>query len=543
MKKNPASPRRAASAIAAVLSTASLALLSACAANPGPPPVVEENASVLQEDQTTTTATPEEEQPQDAGSAKRPTISVGVDPLRAGLNPHLVANNSELVDQIAELVLPSAFHNGQRDADILESASEVTAPKGVAQRVRYVIASPAQWSDGTPISGADFSYLWKQMTTTAGVRDPAGYHAISAVNTSDGGRVVTVDFSQKVKDWHLLFHNLLPSHLLQDDNFGSALADKIPASAGRFLVDSVDRGRGVITLNRNDRFWGANPAQVDVIQLREVRDSTQALNMLRSGQIGFADFTPGQTSQEALGLLGHVSDKTLTRPRQLRLHMSTADEALEERAARRGLASLIDTDQVARLATGRASNLEPGNNPISKDTDLTALRTRASKKPIRFAVDPTSPTALAAANTLYDVLEAHGIAAEVVSERLTTITSKLLPEGEVDAVVTWEDISLNSVAAANIFSCDDKQPLAGDLSGICPENAEEIREEILSGAMSPKEALGRIRDVNSKEALYVPLVDETRIHALGEGIVGPGQSIDDWDEGLITAPRWRIDED
>ena len=296
MKKNPASPRRAASAIAAVLSTASLAFLSACAANPGPPPVVEDNASALQEDQTTTTATPEEEQPQDADSAKRPTISVGVDPLRAGLNPHLVANNSELVDQIAELVLPSAFHHGQRDADILESASEVTAPKGVAQRVRYVIASPAQWSDGTPISGADFSYLWKQMTTTAGVRDPAGYHAISAVNTSDGGRVVTVDFSQKVKDWHLLFHNLLPSHLLQDDNFGSALADKIPASAGRFLVDSVDRGRGVITLNRNDRFWGANPAQVDVIQLREVRDSTQALNMLRSGQIGFADFTPDQTS-------------------------------------------------------------------------------------------------------------------------------------------------------------------------------------------------------------------------------------------------------
>ena len=195
------------------------------------------------------------------------------------------------------------------------------------------------------------------------------------------------------------------------------------------------------------------------------------------------------------------------------------------------------------MATGRASNLEPGHNPISKDTDLTALRARASKKPIRFAVDPTSPTALAAANTLYDVLEAHGIDAEVVSERLTTITSKLLPEGDVDAVVTWEDISLNSLAAANIFSCDNKQPLAGDLSGICPENADEIREEILSGTMSPKEALGRIREVNSKEALYVPLMDETRIHALGKGIVGPGQSIDDWDGGLITAPRWRIDED
>ena len=100
--------------MAAVLSAASLAFLSACAANPGPPPVVEDNASALQEDQATTTAKQQEEPPQDTDSAKRPTISVGVDPLRAGLNPHLVANNSELVDQIAELVLPSTFHGGQR---------------------------------------------------------------------------------------------------------------------------------------------------------------------------------------------------------------------------------------------------------------------------------------------------------------------------------------------------------------------------------------------------------------------------------------------
>ena len=522
-----------------------LAFVSGCSANPGPPPVVEdsdEHESTAQETASTTTAT-DDEPPRAEEDKSRPTISIGVDPLRAGLNPHLVANNSELVDQIAELVLPSTFHWGRMDTDVLESAAEVTAPEGVAQRVRYVIASPAQWSDGTPISGADFSYLWKKMTTTAGVKDPAGYRAISAVTTSDGGRVVTVDFAERVKDWKQLFNQLLPSHLLQNSDFDSVLANDIPASAGRFSVDSVDRSRGVITLNRNDRFWGADPAHIDVVQLREVRDSTQALNMLRSGQIGFADFTPDQTSQEALGLLGHVSDKTVTRPRQLRLHMSTEQGALEDAAARRGLASLIDTGQVARLATGRASNLKAGHNPVSGEANLTALRERASKKPIRFAVDPTSPTALAAANTLYDVLEAHGIPAEVTTDRLTTITSKLLPEGKVDAVVTWEDITLTSLSAANIFNCAEDEPLAGDLSGFCPDNAAETRMDILSGKISPSTALGRIREINAQDVLYVPLLDETRVHALGEGIVGPGQSIDDWDKGLVTAPVWRIDED
>jgi len=67
--------------------------------------------------------------------------------------------------------------------------------------------------------------------------------------------------------------------------------------------------------------------------------------------------------------------------------------------------------------------------------------------------------------------------------------------------------------------------------------------DILSGKISPSTALGRIREINAQDVLYVPLLDETRVHALGEGIVGPGQSIDDWDKGLVTAPVWRIDED
>ncbi len=45
------------------------------------------------------------------------------------------------------------------------------------------------------------------------------------------------------------------------------------------------------------------------------------------------------------------------------------------------------------------------------------------------------------------------------------------------------------------------------------------------------------KPTNAEQVLYVPLMDEVRIHALGRGIVGPGQSIEDWDAGLVTAPR------
>ena len=174
--------------LAAVLAAG---VLAGCQANPGPPPVVEAESPTVTSASPTTT-TPDEAEQEEA-LPERSTVAIGVDPLRGGLNPHIMANNSELVSQIAELVLPSAFHDDEMDADVLESAEEIDAPGSVAMRVRYTIAAPAQWSDGTPISGSDFTYLWEQMNQTAGVNNAAGYRAISAVRTSGNGRVVTVD--------------------------------------------------------------------------------------------------------------------------------------------------------------------------------------------------------------------------------------------------------------------------------------------------------------------------------------------------------------
>ena len=64
----------------------------------------------------------------------------------------------------------------------------------------------------------------------------------------------------------------------------------------------------------------------------------------------------------------------------------------------------------------------------------------------------------------------------------------------------------------------------------------------LSGRINPDAPMEKVHKLNSDEVLYVPLMDEVRIHALGRGILGPGQRIEDWDAGLITAPMWRKDE-
>ncbi|QCB28161.1 putative monoacyl phosphatidylinositol tetramannoside-binding protein LpqW precursor [Corynebacterium endometrii] len=598
-------------------------LLAGCMANPGPPPVVEEEGQPVTVPDKSVVDGQSGGNVDPTGRPIRSTISVGVDPLSLGLNPHLQANNSELVMQIADLVLPSAFNNGRLNKDLLDSAEEVTPPKGVAQRVQYSISSAAQWSDGTPLTGTDFEYLWRSMISTAGVSQPAGYHAISAVTSTDGGRVVTVDFNTRVAQWQLLFDHLLPSHILQTDanGFVGALDSGIPASAGRYVLSGVDTARGLITLNRNDRFWGAQPANVDVLQLRTVRDTAQATTMLRSNQIGFADFTPQQTSSEALQLVPEVQAQTVNTTRQLRLHMSTMPNALSSEPLRRQFASLIDPALVARIATGRTDALRVGINPVTNNRaessgDLSALKLRADETPVRIAVDPSDTQAFTAANTIVDVLNGSGVDAVVVQERMNAITSTLLPTGAVDAVIAWEETALTSFNMAKFYQCtaqtlvpadpsgavansgsgatesagqtsasatgeaqaegtvpsggegagtttqtttyidsgspiesqengdststESTLPLAGDLSGYCPDNAEQTLNAVLSGEIEPRGALQQVRALNREQVLYVPLYDETRVHALGTGIVGPGPRVEQWSESLATAADWKI---
>ncbi|WP_165241891.1 ABC transporter family substrate-binding protein [Corynebacterium lizhenjunii] len=491
-------------------------LLSGCAANPGPPPVVEDEPEVAET--SLTSASDTTPTPAPAPAPERTKVSVGVDALIGGLNPYLMADNQQIVQEIAQLVLPSPFRGGVMDSDLLRSAEEVDAPEGSVQRVRYEISPAAQWSDGTPISGADFRYVWQGMKTTPGVVHPAGYRAISAVTSSAGGKIVTVDFTSRVEDWRSLFPTLLPAHVLAEQDFASALSTSIPVSAGRFAVESVDSARGIITLNRNDRFWGADPAHIDIIELHQLRAPEQAVAMLRSGQVGFASFVPAQTTPEALSLLPEVDAEFIHTTRQLRLHLTNA-----RKGAREELAGALDTAQIARLATGRTDNLRVPYGGRTPQPGPPLERT------LRIGADPTDAVALAAAHAIVDQLNSRGASATVVSDRLSDLIADYR---ELDGLVAWNDTAITPGNMADFFVCQ----VASD----CPADAVAVQREILSGEIPPGQALELVREHNAQDYYYVPLLDETRMNALGTGISGPGDKVSDWRSGLVSAAQWRV---
>lgn len=590
-------------------------LLAACVANPGPPPVetgqeAESSASdVARGDNPAASETgagqsrsgesDAQQREQRRNSADKSQVGVGIDPIHFGLNPHLKANQQAVVDDIAALVLPSAFVNGEI-TELLDSAEEIPvrehhtksdeqqgekdsarsaesesgpsvgastqpvdpADQPVVQKVRYEISPQAQWSDGTPITGEDFIYLWQQMTSTPGAVGAAGYFAISDITTTAGGRIVDVEFSQRVSDWRELFHYLLPAHLM---NTPFAAARELPASAGRYHIDGVDWARGKVTLHRNDRFWGADPARIDVLELTEIRNPAQGLNLMRSGQIAFADLTPGETTFLSYSALPGTQVFRLNTPRQLQVELLGQSPIFRDHDVRAEFARALDIPSLAVQATGRRTDLrvpgdsgdaakmvgsddsvvhdgtmgpgELGEEHAEDHVDLLQQHTR-NQRPLRIAADPADAVANAAASALVDRMVAAGVAAEVVADDFVSISEELVPDGAVDAVISWNDTRTTSFNLADDLLC--RAPATNtahaDWLPQCVPEIGNAWSEVLSGAVDNDRASQLVSTLESDHVLHIPVLNERRIRILGSGMVGPEPELDDWPAGLKLAP-------
>ena len=139
--------------------------LTACTADPPPP--VESTETVKP---TPTPVVPAMKQ-----------VTVAIDEVGGGFNPHLLADQSPVNSAVGNLVLPSAFRpiNSPTQPGATEWAiddsflvsAEVTSEAPFT--IRYQLRNEAQWSDGAPIAAEDFRYLWQQMISVPGVVNPA----------------------------------------------------------------------------------------------------------------------------------------------------------------------------------------------------------------------------------------------------------------------------------------------------------------------------------------------------------------------------------
>jgi len=224
------------------------------------------------------------------------SLTVGIDRAPSGCNPNSVAGNTWADHFVLEPVLPSAFVTSPGGQSIYDSAviTQAEVQSLNPQTVVYSINPKAVWSDGRPISAADFVYAWQQQrggtpapgeTTTAQMATTLGYRDIGSVMPSNGGRTVTVVFKNPFADWQALFNDLLPAHVMEKVGWDPACTTVDPAidlSGGPFEITKVVPGREVV-LTKNPRWWGESN-DLDQLVIRSASGPRQLAHWLVTGQ-------------------------------------------------------------------------------------------------------------------------------------------------------------------------------------------------------------------------------------------------------------------
>ena len=159
-----------------------------------------------------------------------------------------------------------------------------TSPKQV---VEYKINPKAVWSDGTPVTEADFEAQWKALNGTNQnfqIAGTVGYDQIESVKQGTDNRDVVTTFAKPFTDWPSLFSPLYPAHTDSDPTaFTKDWEGKIPTSDGPFKLDGIDQTAKTVTLVRNDKWWG-DPAKLGKIIFRTI-DLNAQTDSLANGEI------------------------------------------------------------------------------------------------------------------------------------------------------------------------------------------------------------------------------------------------------------------
>ncbi|WP_336789852.1 ABC transporter family substrate-binding protein [Gordonia malaquae] len=313
---------------------------TACMADP-PPPVRE----------TLPTTTPNE-------YPDERTVYVATDSIGSGFNPHVGSDLGSVTTAVAALTLPSAFTPVQtpqgvqwRLNEALLSSAEVTSEAPFT--VDYHIVDDAQWSDGLPVTGDDFAYLWQQMSRQPNVVAPAGYRAITDVKTSGGGKQVTVTFDAPYRAWRELFTSLLPSHTLKSkqNGFQTGMDEGKPVTAGPFAIYSIDRSRDEVRLIRNDRYW-RKPPEIDQVVLRRAGTAPQMAQTIRNGDSTMVSLTAGPASAAEVGAIPGVTTARRPAVRGLTVNANTRSATMSSLAVRKAVFGMLDAGLIRSAAAG-----------------------------------------------------------------------------------------------------------------------------------------------------------------------------------------------
>ena len=294
------------------------------------------------------------------------------------LFPSISAGNSTATANAEVRVLLSPFQllpdfTYKTDPDLMagDPATEVTGGKQVTT---YKINPKAVWSDGTPISAKDFEFTWRLQKSVdpkdggcADLLSSAGYEQIASVEGADNDKTVTVTYTKPYGDWRGLFQ-LFPQHIMDKTDAkancaaltkGWPIAGGIPVSSGPWLLDKagVDVSKKILTLTKNDKWWGT-PSKLDRIIIQNIgSDPTVSVNAMRNKEVQVIYPQPQlDLVKQIKGLEPQITSGTNFGLTFEHLDFNTKDAQLGQLEIRQAIAYAMNRPEIVSKTVGQFDN-------------------------------------------------------------------------------------------------------------------------------------------------------------------------------------------
>ena len=232
-------------------------------------------------------------------------------------------------------------------------SAEITSEDPQIVTVKY--NPDAVWEDGTPITIKDFAAQWKACSGSDDafqVASTTGWSDIADVRETDDEFTGEIEYSSTFPDWIAYIYPSLPESISSDPTeFNEGYVTTPTPSYGPFKVGDIDQTGEVVTLVRNENWWGQAPKLETIIF--SVVSQAQMPSSFANAEIDVIDIADGDTYSQASSRSDAVIQKTngLTWT-HVTLNVAGDDNPLSDVKVREAIARAINRDAVGQAVVG-----------------------------------------------------------------------------------------------------------------------------------------------------------------------------------------------
>lgn len=236
--------------------------------------------------------------------------------------------------------------------DYIESA-ELTSEDPQIVSVKF--NKNAVWETGDPIVIEDLIAQWKSLNGSDDkflIVSSVGWDQIKEIRQTDDEFTGEIEFSSPFADWITVLYPSIPASISSDPKeFNEGYTSQATPSYGPYAVDSIDAGGGVVTLKKNDKWWGRAPKLETIVW--KVTDQTQAPAAFANGELDSYDIANGDELAQAKtredATIQVTNGLTWT---HLTMNVEGGDGALSDVKVREAIARGIDRTAIGNAVVG-----------------------------------------------------------------------------------------------------------------------------------------------------------------------------------------------